>query len=206
MSYAVDIETIPDLSMVDFLPDVKPDKRLTDACKIAKDIEIKKQEQISKMSLNPIFAKVICISMYNPSEEHILMGDEGKIIKDFWDILGKHGNIFTYNGKSFDMPVIIKRGLRYNIGNYYFNSSMFCDRYKAARHIDIMEQFCGNNGYEKLDTLAKVYLGKTKNEISFSEFPELLKTTSGQEKIGKYCLQDAKLTWELAEKMGFMME
>lgn len=31
MSYAVDIETIPDLSMVDFLPDVKPDKRLTDA-------------------------------------------------------------------------------------------------------------------------------------------------------------------------------
>ena len=97
MSYAVDIETIPDLSMVDFLPDVKPDKRLTDACKIAKDIEIKKQEQISKMSLNPIFAKVICISMYNPSEEHILMGDEGKIIKDFWDILGKHGNIFTYN-------------------------------------------------------------------------------------------------------------
>lgn len=58
MSYAVDIETLPDLSMVDFLPDVKPDKRLTDVCKIEKDIELKKQKQISEMALNPILQKL----------------------------------------------------------------------------------------------------------------------------------------------------
>lgn len=206
MPFAIDIETIPDLSMVDLLPQIQPDKRIKDLDKVIQDVVLKKQAQIQKMGLNPIFAKVICICLYSPEKQYVLMGEEEEILKKFWETIGRHTQIFTYNGRNFDFPVIIKRSLRYNIGNFYFNTTMFCDRYKSARHVDVMESFCGYGNYEKLDTLSKVYLGDEKDEISFLDFPKLLETKEGQETIAKYCMQDAKLTWQLAEKMGFLME
>lgn len=202
MAFGLDIECIPDLSMVDLLPEVSIDSRLKDEAKKKENYEIKKAQQIENMALNPLFAKVICICLYNPEKQFTLMGDERDIISHFWSIVGNHETLYTYNGNEYDLNVILKRGLLYGNG-YFAVDRLLCDKYKAGRHVDIMQKFSLNGKYEKLDTLAKVYLKKQKLDIDFKEFPELLKTEDGRNRIGKYCLQDAQLVYELAEFLGY---
>lgn len=203
MTFGVDIETIPDLSMTHLLPEIEGDKRIKDKEKLQIDLEIKKQRQISNMALNPLFAKIICICLWSPEEQYSLMGDEAEIISKFWKISNKH-TIVTYNGKRFDMEVILKRGLKYNSVNFLLNRQLI-EQYKTGRHIDIMQQFSPNGNFEKLDILAKIYLDESKKDIDFKEFPELLKTEEGRQKISTYCMQDAKIVYKLAEKMGFYL-
>lgn len=202
MAFGLDIECMPDLSMIDLLPEVSIDGRLKDEVKKKEAYEIKKQQQIDNMALNPLFAKVICICLYSPQEKYVLMGDERDIISHFWQIIGSHETIYTYNGNEYDLNVILKRGLLYE-PRMFAVDRLLCDKYKAGRHVDIMQKFSLNGKYEKLDTLAKVYLKKQKLDIDFKEFPELLKTKEGQEKIGEYCMQDAQLVYELAELLGY---
>lgn len=203
MDFAIDIETIPDLSMIDLLPEVKPSRTLKDPAKIEQDLKEKKEKQIAEMGLDPVFAKVICVSLYNPKESHILIGEEKEILTKFWETIGNHGQIFTYNGRGFDMDVLLKRGLRYDIGHFVTDCMLFRPKHMCGRVIDLMEIFCKYGEYRKLDTLAKIYLGKEKIDIDFNDFPELLKTEEGKAKIGEYCLKDAQLTWELAVKFGY---
>lgn len=205
MSFAIDIETIPDLSMIDLLPEVTANKVLKDPAKIAADIEEKKRKQIETMALDSVFAKVVCISIYNPNEKYVLMGEEEEIIGQFWDIVGTKSQLITYNGKGFDLDVLLKRGIRYGIGKFAIDK-FIRERYKSGRVVDIMEDFCKPGESRSLNTLAKVYLGKEKREIDVKTFPELLKTEEGRAQIGEYCLHDARLTWELAEKFGYYLD
>ena len=206
MDFAVDIETIPDLSMIDLLPEVKPSRTLKDPAKIEQDLKEKKEKQIAEMGLDPVFAKVICVSLYNPKENHILIGEEKEILTKFWEIIGNHGQLFTYNGRAFDMDVLLKRGLRYDVGyskSFAVNCMLFRPKHMGGRVVDLMEVFCKYGEYRKLDTLAKIYLGKEKIDIDFNDFPELIKTAEGKAEIGRYCMKDAELTWELAVKFGY---
>lgn len=204
MTFAVDIETIPDLSMVDLLPEVKAAKNLKDPAKIEADIKERKAKQIADMAVNPLFAKIICIGLYKPGEEYTLMGDEKEIIDTFWRIIGKSERIVTFNGISFDMDVIIKRGLKH--GRRLFQIDKLLLDKRSGRHIDLMNEFCQWGQYEKLDTLAKVYLGKKKIDVDFNKFPEMLETPEGRNEIAEYCLQDCKLTYELGEFFGYNLD
>lgn len=201
MTFAIDIETIPDMTMVDLLPEVKAAKNIKDPLKIEADVKEKKQKQISDMATNPLFAKIICIGLYNPQEQYALMGDEKTIIDSFWQIIGKHTRLISYNGIGFDLDVIIKRGLRYGRGLFQLDKLLLDKR--TGRHIDLMAEFCQWGQYEKLDTLAKVYLGRQKIDLDFNLFPELLKTDDGKAKIAQYCLNDCKLTYDLAKYFGY---
>lgn len=205
MTYAVDIETIPDLAMIDFLPEVSASKTLKDPVKIAADIEEKQKKQRENMGLDSIFAKIICIGIYSPEKSFALMGEEKDIIQDFWDIVGQHSQIVTFNGKNFDIDVILKRGIRYGIGNFAVDR-LLRDKYKSGRLVDIMSDFCVPGEYRSLNTLSKIFLGKEKKEIDFKLFPELLETEEGRKKIADYCLYDAQLTYELAEKFGYYVD
>lgn len=201
MSYGIDIETIPDLSMVDLLPPVKPDSRLKDEVKKAADIEEKKKAQIAKMALNPMFAKVVCIGIYGEDFKECLVGDEKEIIQKFREITHKKMT-YTWNGKGFDYDVIGKRGLLHGL-NTLAEAKYLTDRYASGFHTDLMEKFCQNREYVALDTVAKVYLGEGKNDCDVQEIPELLKTPEGVEKLKNYCLKDAELTYRLAVKFGY---
>lgn len=208
MDFAVDIETVPDLSMLDLLPEVKASRVLKDPEKIEKDLNEKKLKQIEEMSVDPIFAKIICICLYNPKNKITLLGDEKDIIQKFWNEVGNgnHGRIFTYNGRGFDIDVILKRGLKYDVGHFVTDCMLFRPKYTGGRVVDLMEVFCKYGEYRKLDTLAEVYLGKTKIEIDYKKFPELLGTPEGELQIAEYCMRDAELTWELAKKFGYDLD
>ena len=51
---AIDLETIPDASMIHLLPDPEPNKTLKDPAKIAEDIAKKKEKQLDDMGMDPL--------------------------------------------------------------------------------------------------------------------------------------------------------
>jgi hypothetical protein len=42
-----------------------------------------------------------------------------------------------------------------------------------------------------------VLLGRGKHDVDVRQIPEMLKTETGRTQVGKYCLEDARLTWDL---------
>ena len=105
--YAIDIETAPNLDMIEYLPEPKADTRLRDEVKIKEDIAKKKAEQIDKMALSPEFGKIACIGIYGKDKKDVLVGEEKNIIKDFLPFLLSCENIITFNGKNFDFDFIV---------------------------------------------------------------------------------------------------
>ena len=208
-AYAVDIEVMPDHDKKWVLPDVKASTTLKDPEKIEADIQKKKAAQLDKMGLNPLTGKIICISVSSNdgNTQSIVGAEEKNMIEWLFDTIADADMIFTYNGKKFDFPYIFKRGMEVGAkGCDLVGMKSYTDRFKAHRHIDLMDEFCWFGEYEKLDTLAKVYLGEEKQDIDFKDFPDLMNTIDGQAKIAEYCRNDAILTLKLAVKFGFVTE
>ena len=82
---AIDIETYENVDLIPLLPAVEPDSRLKDEAKIQADIEKKRQEQISKMALNPLWGKIACIGYYNDDFQFCDVDDEKTMLKHFFD-------------------------------------------------------------------------------------------------------------------------
>ena len=199
---AIDIETMPNEEMIDKLPEVVADSRLKDEAKIAADIEKKKAEQIEKMALSPLYGKIACIGYYGEEIKEVDLFDEVTMIKKFLDRINENV-VVTWNGKAFDFEFIIKRGVILGLCPLSL-LDIYTSKYKSETHIDLMEKWCGFGKMAKLNEIAKVLLnGECKDEFDVKEIPELIKTPTGQELIKRYCLQDCKLTYELARKMGF---
>jgi len=200
---AVDIETMPNPEMISRLPEVEADSRLKDEAKIKADIEKKKEEQIKKMALNPLYGKIACIGYYGDKIKEVDLRDEKEMIQRLMD-LWNDNLIVTWNGKAFDFEFIIKRGVI--LGLCPLTAlERFTSRYsKYELHIDLMEKWCGFGKFAKLNEVAQVLLnGECKEEFDVEQIPELIKTPTGQELIKRYCLQDCKLTYDLAKKMGY---
>lgn len=201
---AFDIETMPDMSVVDLLPEIEASKVLKDPEKIKLDLERRKQEQIEKMALNPLFGKIACISIIGENEEHFLIGDEKQIIEDFFKITCDC-QLISYNGINFDIPFIYKRAIKNNIPDInLYQLKQFTNKYDCFKHIDIMNEFCNWGQFEKLDTLSKIYLNESKNDFDIKTIPQLIETEEGKQQLKEYCLQDTRLTWKLAIKFGFV--
>ena len=201
---AIDIETACDMSVIDLLPEVEADTRLKDSVKIEEDIKKKKEKQIEQMALNPLYGKMACIGYYSDDIQEVDFGgdelSERVMIENFLKRLQNEPSIIvTWNGYNFDIPFIFKRGLKYGLCKltdmqYYINKS-------NSKILDLMILFAGWNKYEKLDNVAKVLLGASKEEFDVKQIPELIKTPSGRELIRRYCLRDCELTY----KLGMMM-
>jgi DNA polymerase elongation subunit (family B) len=201
----IDIETMPNNDVLHLLPTPKVASNLKDPVKIEAAITEGREKQIEKMALSPLTGIIACIGVYSEAGEATLFaGDNEKAALDMlWQII-EFKKLITFNGKSFDVPFIFKRGII--LGCEWAtipNMKRYTDRYKSDKHIDLMAEFCNYGEYESLDTLARFILGDKKVEFDFREIPELMKTTEGQERISQYCQQDCLLTWKLAKRMGF---
>ena len=198
---AIDIETMPNPDMISKLPEVVADSRLKDEEKIKADIEKKKAEQIEKMALSPLYGKIACIGYYGEEKKEVHLADEKEMIEHLVSIWNDHLFV-TWNGKAFDFEFIIKRGIILGVCKLS-SLERFTSKYRNENHIDLMEKWCGSGKFAKLNEVASILIGDQKEEFDVKEIPELIKTTTGKELIKRYCLQDCKLTYELAKKMGY---
>lgn len=198
---ALDIETMPNLDMLDKLPEVKPDSKLKDEDKIAADIEAKQQEQIEKMALSPMYGKIACIGLYGENLQTVLLDDEKAMLDKLFRLI-KNTPIVTWNGKNFDFDFIFKRAVYHGIKSLK-EMKFYTDKYKANLHNDLMQEFCQFGKYEKLDDVANVFLDMKKIDFDVKQIPELLKTEKGQEELKAYCLRDCEITYKLAKRFGY---
>lgn len=206
MDVGFDIETMRNGALISKLPEPEVSLgNLKDPAKIAEKIETAKAEQLEKMALSPIWGRVCSYAIAGDGMEHsaVIAEDsdaaETDLIEQCFSKIREH-RIITYNGNGFDLPFLFRRAVILGVdprGWGITTLSELTQRYNNSWHVDLMTVWAGFNGKEKLEHVATAVLGDHKQDIDFREFPELIKTAEGQEKIMQYNLQDAKLTLQL---------
>lgn len=203
---AFDIETMPDVAQINNLPE--PDVatgNLKDPEKIAAKVAEAKKEQIGRMALSPLTGEIASAAFFSNNRQDVVFG-ELQILEATWQHIMDGNKLVTFNGKSFDVPFVFKRGIIHGLKWATIpNMKRYVDKYRAVQHIDVMEEWCAFGERIKLGTLSQLLLGQTKLDFDFAETPELLKTEEGRAKIAEYNIQDAYLTYRLAERMGLLV-
>ena len=207
---AIDIETIPNMAMVQYLPEPEAAGNIKDPEKIAADIAKKRVEQVGKMALSPMFGRICAYSIatanvyeadvmcaINDDEERRLIG---RILGHLRLSHDDYPALVGWNCHAFDLPFIYKRALILGVelhGGIQPLSRMV-RRYSRVPVCDLMQELATWDSQAKvsLDVAAKCILGKSKLDHDFSQFPAMIETNQGS-KIAEYCLNDSKLTYEL---------
>src|SRR3954465_8404204 len=123
--------------------------------------------------------------------------DEPGMLQDFSSFADQHRpHLVTYNGRSFDMPVIALRCLRHGVPlRFFFQDRDYRHRYSDSGHIDLYD-FLSEHGAAKvgsLDAIARVMGLPGKVGVDGSQVEGLY--NAGQlETIKHYCLTDVAQT------------
>jgi uncharacterized protein YprB with RNaseH-like and TPR domain len=195
--YILDIETRGDKKLLEvYIENITAPKTYKDPDKIAEYIENKKLEASKGMAVDPDFNEIICIGIKEAGKPGVLM-----TLQEYATWLkqsvpttegsAKIQNLFrktiTFNGKQFDIPVILRNGIKQGIDLPYFDLMQQCDKYKAKNHIDLMQELSiGYGNYKSLDKYLQIYLGIKKTEIDFN--------TASESEIRTHCLEDLENT------------
>lgn len=183
MNYVIlDIETRGDFELANKLKlfdNIKPDSRLKDPIKIEANIEDKKAKLKKDLALNLNFAAIRLITLKTPDtlyyfrnhemnkeiETHIISEAMNVIIKKMSGSTDT-GMLGTFNGKAFDLPIILTRAqtLRANI-NYMYLLNLMTEYKHKGKHLDLMEFSEGS-----LDLNCKRLFGEGKLNTQGSAF------------------------------------
>lgn len=187
----LDLETKPQKNLVDmFTNGISVPKTYKDEEKINAYIDKKKQESVKLMSVDPDYADILCVGIKDLETGH---GDvyEGKELPDLLKKYEKK-KIITFNGKTFDMPVIIKYGVKHGLDLPYKRLKDACRKWGTyGGHYDLMEAI-SNGKFKSLDEYAQIYLGREKTPIDFE--------SADDKEIKKHCLEDLDITEQLFNK------
>ncbi len=210
---AFDIETMPNLEMVDLLPepDVKYGNTKDEDKRLIK-YEDAVEKQIEKMGLNPLYSRIISYAFVGDEEykESTIINaftdkDESDLIRIIFNTLKKSTlHLYTWNGKAFDLPFLYKRALILNIdilGKSIPKLQEFTKRYNCEIHTDLMLEWGSYMEFAKLNDIASILIGQQKEKLDHKDFQELIVTPEGRKHILNYNEIDARLTYQLGCKM-----
>lgn len=153
------------------------------------------------MAVHPDYCEIVCIGIKQ-------MGGAVRILKNIkqlgtsqWNSWLNALTLVTYNGKRFDIPILIKHGLREGITLPYGRLENACKKYGYAdRHVDLMERLCFGGKWVSLDEMLRIYL-KISKETAGPEF--FAKAT--KKELEKHCKQDLEYTEMLAQKFNRLL-
>lgn len=203
---ALDLETIANKAMIPLLPDVNAAKNLKDPKKIEADIATKKQAQINKMGLDPLFNMICCAGWCAADgsgsimlEEESATGEKELLLK-MWDLLARYDYFVTFNGRQFDMRCIYLHGITHGI-----RPPVIIDhgRYNRGNHCDLRLVLSGSNQYApgKLDTYLKIFLQTGKKEGIDGAMVQDYWDMGLYSDISEYCTNDGEQTYKLFRKV-----
>ncbi len=135
-----------------------------------------------------------------PLWDATVFGTETDMLAATFEHMEKYPIVITYNGDEFDLPYLYNRAVKLGIKDIPLYMMKRTATLKRGIHIDLFPLFKNrslrlyafNNAYDdlKLDTLAKTLLDESK--IEHGKFSEMKLFD-----LGKYCLHDAKITYDL---------
>lgn len=179
----LDIETRCDKSLLPiYTENIKAPKNIKDPEKIKANIEAKKAEAIQRLAVDQDYSVIACIGIKEDDEKPRLVE-----LEELLEIIPKH-TIVTFNGKAFDIPVILKSAIKKGL-KIQMNFATYTKRWSTDNHIDLMEQIACNGDYKSLDVYLQIYLGIKKTPIDFD--------TCTQKELEEHCLEDIENTYKL---------
>ncbi len=207
-----DCETVPDVELV------KSEFQISGNAYDVSNKAFQMQEEKSGYSFLPIpFHQVVAISAvicddYGKFEKvnSINGKNEEEMIKNFLDFIDKkQPKLVSFNGRAFDMPMLMIRAMKYNLSclayfekeNRELNKNKwdnYRSRYSDRFHVDLMDhigEFGAIRGL-KLDLLCKMVGLPGKYDVHGDEVTELYYNNE-IEKIKEYCESDVLNTYWL---------
>ncbi len=207
-----DCETVPDVELV------KSEFQISGSDHDVSNKAFQMQEEKSGYSFLPIpFHQVVAISAvicddYGKFEKvNSINGEnEEEMIKNFLDFIDKkQPKLVSFNGRAFDMPMLMIRAMKYNLSclayfekeNRELNKNKwdnYRSRYSDRFHVDLMDhigEFGAIRGL-KLDLLCKMAGLPGKYDVHGDEVTELYYNNE-IEKIKEYCESDVLNTYWL---------
>lgn len=212
-----DAETIPEVEMLqrtmdeDDIKNCLDENEQIDAKKLSQMAFLKQNELTSSSFLPVNFHKIVCISAVLADIDGKFMrvssikgSSEKEILSEFLGFIDKHTpRLISYNGRGFDLPMMMIRAMKYNLSvPKYFNSNdKWCNyktRYDGAWAMDLLDfisDFRAVSGL-KLDTLCASLGLPGKYDVHGDQVIELYYDNE-LEKINEYCQSDALNTYWL---------
>ncbi len=123
--------------------------------------------------------------------------DEGGMLADFAEFVNKwEPTLVTWNGRGFDLPVLMLRSLRYGVSApWYYRKPGYRYRYSTASHVDLCD-IMADHGATRMTSLhgaARLIGLPGKDGVDGSQVEALFRT--GQiEALRGYCLSDVAQT------------
>jgi predicted PolB exonuclease-like 3'-5' exonuclease len=203
-----DCETIPDIELIKQNYEITKDNEI-DICEEVFEIQ---KEKTGSTFLPIPFHKVVSISAVIANEygNFVKVGTFNKfdtekgIIEEFFKFIDKSKpRLVSFNGRNFDLPMLMVRALKYNLSipSYFDNSNKWENyrvRYSENFHTDLIEVL-GNYGAVrglKLDVLAQMAGLPGKFDVHGDEVYKLYFEGELQ-KIEEYCESDVLNTYWL---------
>jgi 3'-5' exonuclease len=124
--------------------------------------------------------------------------DEKAMLEDFSRFVSRHQpDLVTYNGRSFDLPVLALRALRHGVAMSWYYQGRVRHRYSEEGHLDLCDMLCdyGAARSMSLDNMARLIglPGKAAGGVDGSQVEGLY--NGGQlATIKSYCLADVAQT------------
>lgn len=213
MITTIDIETMPDVSRVKYLPVpvVKYGNTKDPEKRAAMDVYAK-EKQVEKMALDPMFGVVVAFSVVQDGgviESHVIKDIKGEpkmldyALEYFRMQRQSNNRICTWNGTGFDIPFLYKRALLIDLKNGFNltkglpSIGYYTKRYTTETHIDlplIWNGWSSQAGFTSLNSVAYPLLGRKKIDFDVKKISEIIKTPEGRKEIKMYCEQDTILT------------
>jgi 3'-5' exonuclease len=122
--------------------------------------------------------------------------DERGLLEDFSSFVARyHPDLVTYNGRSFDLPVIALRSLRHGVPMSWYYQGRLRHRYSEEGHLDLCDMLTDHGAARSmsLDAIARLIGLPGKVGVDGSQVEGLY--NAGQlDAIKSYCLTDVAQT------------
>ena len=170
--------------------------------RIQKAEETHAADYIRNAALDALSGQVLCIGYrLERDEPAILSSDadgEAAMLRQWWELLNtweRQPRLIGFNIKAFDLPFLIKRSWKHRITPPYWIRH---GRYWNDLVVDLREvwQLGDNRAHGSLGAISR-HLGLGEKTGSGADFANLWKTN--RQAAIDYCLQDVKLTQQVAD-------
>lgn len=227
MPIVLDLETVPDeatrlLNFRRYLS--KPYDGLCSAlAELQESPSLKKCEEVAKetealskvASLDPMMARIVAIGMIYKRkggkelvEIALSNQSEKNLLKEFWDLISEEeipGETITYNGVSFDLPMLAFRSMVHGIQTSSWPGLMSIPKYRVWPHFDVMQHltFWGRNVWRSLDHMAYCFGYPVEPDTGPDTGANVSKwySVGAIDMIKQHTLEDCRKTYFLYKKM-----
>jgi DNA polymerase elongation subunit (family B) len=205
----VDIETMPNLGLLDKLPDPEVKYGNTkDPDKMQEKYEAAVAKQIEKMALNPMYGRICCVTVAKDANIQTFVEDvsvdvenpddiERQLLTDVFKLIQEDDapKMCTWNGMGFDVPYLYKRALLLDVRHIIQHPLYYwMKRYSHDPHCDMMKIWAdwksGNEGYVKIDDVSRMMFDEGKKDFDVTLIKDYVKTEEGRVALKRYCEQD----------------